>query len=247
MRRIILISLAFAGCAPDAPKAPPHRCTGRSRAPDAPAATPRAVPNLPDHHPPIERDPPPTRPVALGNGVAAELHPAPEVRTRPRRRLDLDQLRTAMLQVSGGIGWTETRNNVEIDLFTELSATLGKPDYFQTTTEDLEPSALFLKFLDDASRSVCQKMAMSDLERDAGERVLLRHVVADGSDDEAAIQQNLAFLVRRFHGRQIPVDGPALATWAWLRESADFVTNDPVVAWQSVCVGLFTHPDFFGY
>ncbi|MEZ4467376.1 MAG: hypothetical protein R3F43_23755 [bacterium] len=62
-----------------------------------------------------------------------------------------------MIQASGGTGWTETRGATEVDLFEELAATLGRPDYVQVTTEDLDPSALFLKFLDDAARSVCAR------------------------------------------------------------------------------------------
>lgn len=248
MRAIILTSLtslaflAFLACEAGPAGGP----EGRSPTPE-PAATARPVPELPFDHPPLTRDPPRTRPVTLGAPEAADLHPTVEVTARPRRRLDLDQLRASMLQVSGGIGWTEQRGAVEVDLFRELSATLGKPDYLQTTTEDLEPSALFLKFLDDASRSVCARMVVADLDRDPADRVLLRHVAADGTDSEDAVTENLRWLVRRFHGRQLAEDGPALATWAWLHTSAEFTARDPMVGWQAVCVGLFTHPDFYSY
>ena len=82
----------------------------------------------------------------------------PVAEARARRRMNLDQLDAAFRRTSGGIGWTEMRGNREVNLLVELSATLGKPDYVQITTEDLDPSALFNKFLDDAARSICERM-----------------------------------------------------------------------------------------
>ncbi|MCB9549690.1 MAG: hypothetical protein H6706_28115 [Myxococcales bacterium] len=229
--------LALTACDPGAtPDAPPGAPSGAAAPAPRGALPGRAV---------IERDPPPTRPVEVGEPVATDLRPAAEVTARPRRRMDLDQLKAAVLQASGGTGWMETRGNTEVDLFDELAATLGRPDYFQVTTEDLEPSALFLKFLDDAARSVCGRIVEADFERADDERVLLRGVQADGTDDDAAIDANLQRLVRRFHGHTL--DAGSLATWRWLRASVDFVTGDPVVSWQSVCVALYTHPDFYSY
>ncbi|MEZ4469955.1 MAG: hypothetical protein R3F60_03935 [bacterium] len=210
--------------------------------PAAQPPTPRlALPGRPV----IERDPPPTRPVEVGEPVAADLRPTAEVQARPRRRMDLDQLKAAMIQASGGTGWTETRGATEVDLFEELAATLGRPDYVQVTTEDLDPSALFLKFLDDAARSVCARTVEADFDRPEDERVVLRGVLAEGGDAPEAIDANLTRLVRRFHGHTL--DAGSLATWRWLRASVEFVTQDAVASWQSVCVALYTHPDFYSY
>ena len=82
---------------------------------------------------------------------------------RPRRRMNIDQLRTAFEQVSGGISWTERSGRNEVNLFETLSSTLGKPDFAQTTDEELEPTILFQKFLGDAARSVCFKFIDADL------------------------------------------------------------------------------------
>ena len=84
------------------------------------------------------------------------------VMPRPRRRMNIDQLRTAFEQVSGGISWTERSGRNEVNLFETLSSTLGKPDFAQTTDEELEPTILFQKFLGDAARSVCFKMLDAD-------------------------------------------------------------------------------------
>ncbi|MEZ4467375.1 MAG: hypothetical protein R3F43_23750 [bacterium] len=51
--------------------------------------------------------------------------------------------------------------------------------------------------------------------------------------------------MRRFHGHTL--DAGSLATWRWLRASVEFVTQDAVASWQSVCVALYTHPDFYSY
>ena len=39
--------------------------------------------------------------------------------------MDIDQLDTAIRQVTGGIGWTERRGNTTVNLFEELAGTLG--------------------------------------------------------------------------------------------------------------------------
>lgn len=256
--------LIAAGCEPGTPAGDPPATADAAvtrPAPDAdPGAAPEPEPQEPEPEPqepeplePAEPDPPPAPvEVEVDPGEEAPLYPtpapepAPEAATRPRRRMNLDQLAAAMRQVSGGIGWTEIRSGREVDLFVELSATLGKPDYIQVTNEDLEPSALFQKFLDDAARSVCQGMAERADEADAA---LLPHV--DRRDTvasaPAAVDENLRALLRRFHGRAVAPGAPDLDQWRWLFESATFVTGDPLDGWRVVCVGLFTHPDFYTY
>ncbi|MCA9540469.1 MAG: hypothetical protein KC620_16330, partial [Myxococcales bacterium] len=223
----------------------------------------------------VDRPAAPTRPtpapvgVSAGDEGSAALVPNETPFDRPRRRLDIDQLATAMKQVSGGIGWTERRGNRDVDLFEELSSTLGKPDYVQNTEEDLEPTILFQKFLDDASRSVCARLLEADLDalaEEAGiaageidptaegfvpprERVLLRHVDPNKTiaEDPAAVDANLRWLLLRFHGKAIaPDDDVSLANWRWLVKSGAHVT-EPATAWLGVCVALFTHPDFYSY
>jgi hypothetical protein len=251
-----------AGAAPDAAALPELAAPDAATPPDDAARPDLAAPPAPDATAPdtaasdaagpdaaapvpVERDP----------GAPADLAPAPpppparEPPPRARRRMNLDQLDAAMRQASDGIGWTERRGNTDVNLFVELSATLGKPDYIQITTENLEPSALFLKFLDDAARSVCARMIERDL--DAGAGALLHAVGPDDDFDAApaAVDANLRHLLARFHGRLVPEDGagPHLAPWRWLFRSAAFVGGDPLAGWNAVCVGLFTHPDFYSY
>ena len=178
-------------------------------------------------------------------GSPADLVPAPEpwqAPPRARRRMNIDQLDAAFRRTSGGIGWTEMRGNNEVDLFTELSATLGKPDYIQITHESLEPSALFQKFLDDAARQVCARRIEADQARGA-EPILLPLADENGEVD---IDGHLQHLLLRFHGRDLPLDSPDLMHWRWLYDTVGFVSDD-VTAWQALCATLYTHPDFYSY
>ncbi|MGK0358957.1 MAG: hypothetical protein ACI9U2_001251 [Bradymonadia bacterium] len=242
--RLLIVSAAalLLACDPSAPSAP----RVPSAPEDAPSETPVAAPESPTGRAVYgnDREAPAPRPVTAGDPTRVDLQPPAEVLARPRRRMTLDQLAQAMPQVSGGIGWTEQRGNNQVDLFVELSATLGKPDYVQVVSEDLEPSALFLKFLDDASRSICARMVRRDVDADPGaDMTIFAHVAPNEVPTDAAIDANLAYLVERFHGRRDAVT----TNWRWLFDSVVHVTGEPIDGWNAVCVGLFTHVDFYSY
>ena len=185
----------------------------------------------------------------LGEGVDVNIAPTPPVvepAARQRRRMNIDQLEKSILQVTGGIGWTASNGTSN---FQALSRTLGKPDYIDLTSEDLEPSALFQKFLDDAARQTCFKLAAKEQKITLDPKVLM---VEAGPKDSWAkkpgkILNNLQQLLLRFHGDDVAIDDPQMEQWAWLYESAEFISKDPVVAWRTVCVGLMLHPGFYTY
>jgi len=185
-------------------------------------------------------------PVAASPAGQSELLPDP---LRGRRRMDIDQLSASIRVVTGGIGWTEQQGATEVDLFEQLSRTLGKPDYLELTAEDLTPSLLFQKFLDDAARSVCDRLIERELGSLAADRVLMVHAgPQDRIEDAAAqIEENLRALLLRYHGRALPAGSDELNPWMWLFESTQHTSGDPVAAWRAVCVGLMTHPDFYSY
>lgn len=242
----------------------------------SPTPSPEVTPETPQSpgETPVERPADVNRPaphgVEVGHGMPdrAELTPEPTIDpdSRPRRRLNVDQLSAAVFQVSGGIGWTEQRGDNLIDVFEELERTLGKPDYIQNTEEDLEPTILFQKFLGDAARSTCSKMLDRDLETVAVEmeyaqrrfdelpegladKTLLLEVTPEDSIDNnpEAIDANLRALLMRFHGKMIrEEDDVALANWRWLLRSSRHV-SEPSDAWLAVCVAMFSHPDFYTY
>jgi len=200
-----------------------------------------APPNRPEPEPPAEPAVDPFEPAPTPPHDA----PAP-LPTRPRRRMDVDQLDRAISAVMGGLGWTEVRNGVEVNLFVDLAATLGKPDYVMTTYESLEPTPTFQKFLSDAARSVCERRVQADLALPEAERVVLRWA-GPGRASDADVVANLSALLLRAHGRRLEAHSAGMRPWRWLYDSSLHVTRDPVVAWKTVCVGLISHPDFYTY
>lgn len=177
--------------------------------------------------------------------VDSSLAPA-----RYRVRMNIDQLDAAIRRVTGGIGWTEGNGNNPTNLFEELSLTLGKPDFVQIVNEDLSPSGLFLKFLDDAARSVCQKLVDEEaMNRTQEERVLFGTVPPESAyeDEAAAIDAQLMQLSLRYHGVSLPSDSGALENLRWLFQMAQWRSGQPQAGWEAVCISLITDPAFYSY
>ena len=167
---------------------------------------------------------------------------------RVRRRMDVDQLEQAFFDVTG-LRWIAVRDDVEVNRFVELAATLGKPDYLQNTHEEFEPTVMFQRFLDDAARSVCLRLMELERDRPAAERVFMVHA---GPTDmfaaqEAAVRRNLQMLMLKFHGVLLAADAERLEPWVRLYAGVEQDTGSPVNAWRTVCTTLITHPDFYTY
>lgn len=162
------------------------------------------------------------------------------------RRMDITQLDASIRKVTGGIGWDDDAGNPQ---FEALSRTLGVPDYLDSTIEDLTPSLLFQKFLDDAAHEVCDELLARERVSSPEGRVLLVGIEPTDTleTDRNGVEQALSRAVKRFHGRSVPPGDPELEPWTFLFESATVVTGDPEQAWHAVCVGLLTHPDFYTY
>ena len=170
--------------------------------------------------------------------------PSFEPPTRARQRLNIDQLSASMERLTGGLNWMEGGDI----LWEELAATLGKPDFVQSTQEDLLPSQLFHKFLDDAARQVCGKLITGEVLGLASEPHLMVHVDAqDPMGDSEAIDKNLRHLLLAFHGKRFEAGDPELVQWRWLADSVHASSTEPTEAWNAVCVALMTHPRFFSY
>jgi hypothetical protein len=182
---------------------------------------------------PVDPDPPPAPPT--------------EAPVRPRRRMDIDQLDRAIRRVTRGVGWTEMRNGVEVNLFVDLAATLGKADFIQVTADNLETSAIFQKFLGDAARSVCERRLTGRSRhprpgdaRDPAGRSRGRRRRAPRRAAHQPCARSSTASPRRRTARPWP-------SWRWLYQSELHVSRDPLRAWNAVCVALFTHPDFYTY
>ena len=181
---------------------------------------------------------------------AVELTPTEKEWGRDWRRMDLDQLSASIERVSGGVEWSSPTGRDNVNMFEELAATLGKPDYIDSTTEELEPSLLFQKFLKDASNSVCAGIIEEDRRLSLGERQFVTRVDWTDTWDAAPekVKANLSVLLLKFHGRMVAVDASEMEEWTWLFRSVSHVTeNNTEKSWNAVCVALMTHPDFYMY
>lgn len=192
--------------------------------------------------------------------AAVHLMPKEEVQEAPyrtRRRMDLDQLNAAIKTVTGGLEWMVNGDNQ----FVTLASTLGKPDFATITQEDLDTTAMFLKFLGDAARNVCFRLVDDDLARPVATRVLFKFASPEQSmaTNPEAIETNLIYLLKRFHGlssRSLSNSGAEdapnalgaeLQQWLWLYQAAEHLSENPSDAWRTVCIALITHPDFYLY
>lgn len=174
----------------------------------------------------------------------AERLPYFEPPTRARQRLNIDQLSASLERVTGGQNWTLNTTN----LWEAMAATLGKPDFVESTQEDLLPSQLFHKFLDDAARQVCLKMIALEVQGSVEEPHLMVHVSPqDPMSDSDAIDQNLRHLLLAFHGKRFEAGAPELIQWRWLVDTVDASSTEPTEAWNATCVALITHPRFYSY
>ena len=159
---------------------------------------------------------------------------APEPLSRVRKRLNVDQLGNAIWTATDGLRWTQDNDD---DLLDTLSLTLGKPDYVEITTENLESNVVFMKFLEDAAGSVCRQMVDRDVN--AGTTLLIA--------PEGQIETQLIHLLEKFHSRVVSADERDVKQWRWLYDSAVTISGETNAAWHTVCVSLIRHPDFFTY
>ncbi len=186
-------------------------------------------------------------PADYGDPTHVDLGTGP---ARARHRMDVDQL-DASLFAATGMHWEVGGTNQ----LTRFRATLGVPNYATSTHEDLEPSPLFLKFVDDAARSVCTRLLDAESTEGSTDHVFLVHTDLDDRlpADQDAIDQNLAMLLARYHSRVVEPGSEELDPWRSLWSSSLALTanemgeTDAETAWRTVCVALVDHPDFYLY
>jgi len=185
----------------------------------------------------------------VGEGDHIDLGTAPY---RARRRMDVDQLEASLERVTGGVQWVRGTTN-QWDRFRD---TLGVPDFESSTSEDTSPSLLFLKFLDDAARFTCDQLVRRETGDEAQGVLFLEVDPEDAEASEADVRANLSALLLRYHGRRVDADADELAPWVRLYErtlvgvpgeDGELPDPSPARAWESVCVGLVNHPDFYTY
>ena len=187
----------------------------------------------------------------LGAAAASETAEAAAVvaTARPRRRMNVDQL-SASIEVATGERWRELdETGAQVELFERLSGSLGKPDFLDSTAEDLSPGLLYQKFLSDAANATCYDMLRAEAERDPDDRLLVVDSDLFGlpQDDPEGTTADLQRALLRFHGRSLDADAEELELWRWLLHEATAQTGEASRGWRSVCVALITHPDFSSF
>lgn len=164
--------------------------------------------------------------------------PEPEgVRARQLKRMTIPQLRDSMERITGGVAWGDPDDS-EWDANAD---TLGVADYQLRVQSDRTPSVMFQKLLDDAATETCAGWLAGEGDVDffAGE--------PPDPADRAALVAQVAALRRAIQGRPMDDDSAVVDDAVELFTMVHQRTEDPTAAWQTVCVALFTHPDFFLY
>lgn len=183
--------------------------------------------------------------------AAAPVAPSSQPQTRSARRASVEMLRRSFPVIFGNdltgqpITWT-VGGRPGFDVFTHA---LGEPDYADVVDENLDPSPLYVKFLDDAGRDACNKVLAADFKRP--DRTLLKYAQpADTpASARASIDQNLRYLRLRFHGMHVvdTDDAPIAGLRQLLSDSIAANGGSVLEGWRAVCVALVTAPEFSLY
>jgi hypothetical protein len=189
-----------------------------------------------------------------GMGAGGGAGPVAGPPSAGTRRLSVRQLAQTLPVVLGGNTWQVGSANG----FTTRGATLGEPDYLAVVDENLEPTALYQKFMGDMARDGCTRTANADAALAQNQRVLMRHVgLADtAASNRAGVDENLRYLKLRFHGVKVaPTDTASLDglrrvfTDAVGAAAGGSTPNQAHVreGWRAVCVALLTAPEYHLY
>jgi len=162
---------------------------------------------------------------------------------RKALRLSVDQLKRSIPLLFNGITWvgydSRTKKNTA-NMFDRLSKTLGKADYLQLTQNIREPTALFMKFMDDMAGNVCNQAIARDAKTlDRSKRTVMRY---------KDIDQNLRFLRLKFHAIHVPnTTTKGIEALRKLYDSILAKKKSVDIAWKGVCIAVLTSPEFFAY
>lgn len=185
-----------------------------------------------------------------GEGGAGGEQPPVAGLDRAVGRMTIEQLARSIPIVTDGLSWTEDFGQGPVNMLDVLAPTLGSPDYLRVTEENLEPTLIIAKFLQDASQRICLRW----VERDGNQPVDARSLVTHedwASTDEALVRENLRRLQLRFYARQIEAaDDPALDPLYQLFVDASSTAPPARAArdgWLAVCIAMMTDPEFVLY
>lgn len=186
-----------------------------------------------------------------GQGGGMEPEPEPEARLdRAAGRMSIEQLARSIPVITDGLRWTEDFGAGEVDMLEVLSGTLGAPDYLRITEENLEPTLIIAKFLQDASQRICLRWVDRDRALPAADRSLVTHEDW-ASTDEAPVRENLRRLQLRFYARHIadPADPGLDPLYRLFLDASSTAPADRAArdGWLAVCIAMMTDPEFVLY
>lgn len=168
------------------------------------------------------------------------------------RKMSVDELRASVSVAAGvdengqPIQWLVDGEDALSD--DKLGKVLGRPDYVTVTAEPALPSALYVKFVRDMARDVCNRMLQADLAR-SGEATLWRYAPYAAPPSDDALSENLRYLVLRFLGVAVAADDPLIEQLRGVyRASEASYQSGPLTpqieGWRGVCIALFEEPAF---
>ena len=161
---------------------------------------------------------------------------APVTHTRQLKRMSVAQVRDSMERITGGIPWGEDDAS-DWDAYAE---TLGVADYQLRVASDLSPSVMFQKFLDDAAGATCSGWI-------AAEGSAFHSIDDPTSTARADVRTNVMGLRWKVQGRDRVGTDPVVDDYEDLFTKVHQRTGSTETAWVTVCVAMFTHPDFYMY
>jgi hypothetical protein len=164
--------------------------------------------------------------------------------------MSIEQIARSIPIVTNGIAWTEDFGGGPVDMLAVLAPTLGAPDYLLVTEENLEPSLIIAKFMQDASHRICTRWVERDKSLPSAERTLIAHPVW-GSLVESDVKTSLRALKLRFLSNySAPGNDTGIADLYGLFVAASAAAPKAYRAddgWLAVCLALMTDPEFVLY
>jgi hypothetical protein len=186
-------------------------------------------------------------PIPNPHGTVQPL-PDPEMQAgsvgRAPRRITVAQLKTS-IETTVGRPWTG---------LDALAPSLGRADFANVVSENIEPNLVFAKFLEDGAREVCMAQAAAEKSLASPEaRVLSRTIPGPLPDlrklSDAQVRELLVYLSIRFWGS--PLQGDELTRWATFftkaAARAEAITNGRDQALAAVCIAMMTDSRFLTY
>jgi hypothetical protein len=186
-----------------------------------------------------------------GEGGAGGAPVEQALMVRAPGRMTIEQLARSIPVVTGGLRWMEDFGTGPVDMLEVLAPTLGAPDYLLVTEENLEPTIIVAKFMQDASHRICTRWIEADRMATPAERTFVRHDDWDSLAD-ADVNHTLRMLQLRFFAKHVPADQDApIADLRELFQNASSTAATPANkardGWLAVCIALMTDPEFILY